>query len=326
MRERLRQYVDGLFAQRRQTQQTQELHDEILQNTFDRYDDAVAHGSSPEAAYQAAVDSIGDLGPILNDDAPRGRWHIAVAIGLYIVSVIPPIVGGELGGFGDLLGPSLMFVLAALATGLLLCGGRTAEPALRRRQWLRALAVMLYILCVTPTILTSDSGAALQTVGVCLMFLLAAGATVLIILSAGGQRAAAAAGTPGENAAPAPAPKPPVPARPRGWQIGTVLYWLTAVLLFFAGSGLGLWQYAWIVFPLFGALSDVITGCVRMAKGGSGGLRAATGLLWMAVLVVYVYLTVTTGGWLVTWLVFPIGAALRGVLSGFWELFRGGVR
>ena len=330
MREKLKQYVDRLFVQRRQTQQTQELHDEILQNSFDRYDDAVARGLSPEEAYRTAVDGIGDLEPILREGAPAGsRWNIAVAVCLYIISVIPPIIGGELGGFGELLGPSLMFLLAAAATALLLGGGRAATPELGRRRRLRALAIALYILCVIPTILTSDSGAVLQTAGTCLMFLIAAGATMLIILSAGkrptvpAEESAAQPDSPRNAADTASAPAQ-APKKSLAWQIGTPLYWIAAALLFFAGCFFGLWRYAWLVFPLFGALSDLIVGCVRMAKGGRGGLRALTGLLWLALLVFYVFLTERTGAWLVTWLVFPIGAALRGVLSGIFELIGGG--
>ena len=327
MREKLRQYVDGLFAQGRRTQQAQELHDEILQNSFDRYDDAVARGLSPEEAYQAAVDGIGDLNPILHDGAPGGsRWHIAVAVGLYITSVIPPIICGELGGFFDLLGPSLMFLFVAAATGLLLCGGRVADSELRHKRRLRALAIMLYILCVVPTILTSEGSAALQTVGTCLMFLIAAAATVLIVLSAGKRTAASNDKETTDDSAPKPAAPAPAPKKSLAWQIGTPLYWIAAALLFFAGCSFGLWMYAWLVFPLFGALSDIIVGCVRMAKGGRGGLRAMSGLLWLAILVGYVYLTVVTGAWLVTWLLFPIGAALRGVLSGIYELVKGGVK
>lgn len=129
MREKLKQYVDRLFVQKKQTEQMRELHDEILQNSFDRYDDEIARGKSPEEAYRAAVDGIGDLDPILCDDTPSGsRRNVALAVGLYIVSVIPAIIGGELGRFGDLLGPSLMFVLIAVATGLLVGGGRAPTP------------------------------------------------------------------------------------------------------------------------------------------------------------------------------------------------------
>lgn len=320
MREKLKQYVDRLFVQKKQTEQMRELHDEILQNSFDRYDDEIVRGKSPEEAYRAAVDGIGDLAPILCDDMAGGsRRNVALAVGLYIVSVIPAIIGGELGRFGDLLGPSLMFVFIAVATGLLVGGGRAPTPEKRRSRRLRALAIMLYILCVVPTILTGESGTVLTTLGVCLMFLMIAAATVLLVLSAGKRRPQEAEqAEPSERSA-----CPQTPKKSLAWQIGTPLYWVTAALLFFVGCNAGLWMYAWIVFPLFGALSDLIIGCVRMAKGGRGGLRAATGLLWLALLVGYVFLTERTNAWLVTWLIFPIGAALRGVLSGIFELVKG---
>lgn len=259
MREKLKQYVDRLFVQKKQTEQMRELHDEILQNSFDRYDDEIARGKSPEEAYRAAVDGIGDLAPILCDDMAGGsRRNVALAVGLYIVSVIPAIIGGELGRFGDLLGPSLMFLMIAAAT-------------------------------------------------------------VLLVLSAGKRRPQEAEqAEPSERSA-----CPQTPKKSLAWQIGTPIYWVTAALLFFVGCNAGLWMYAWLVFPLFGALSDLIIGCVRMAKGGRGGLRAATGLLWLALLVGYVFLTERTNARLVTWLIFPIGAALRGVLSGIFELVKG---
>ena len=321
MREKLEQYVDGLFVQKRQTRQMQELHDEILQNSFDRYDDAIARGQSPEEAYRAAVDGIGDLEPIFGSDAPSaGRWNVAVAVVLYITSIIPPIILSEFGGFFDLLGAALMFVFAAVATGLLVGGGRAPTPEKQKTRTMRALAIMLYILCVVPPILTSNGGVFLTNVGVCLMFLMIAAATSLIILSSGKGGNAVQAEKTEAPAAPTP---PPAPQKSLAWRIGTPLYWIIAAMLFFAGCNLGLWMYAWIVFPLFSALEHLIVGCIRMAKGGHGGLRAATGLLWLALLTVYVYLNERTGAWLVTWLVFPIGAALRGILSGIFELVKG---
>lgn len=324
MREKLEQYVNGLFVQKRQTRQMQELHDEILQNSFDRYDDAIARGQSPEEAYRAAVDGIGDLEPIFGADAPSGsRWNVAVAVVLYITSIIPPIIFSEFGGFFDLLGAALLFVFAAVATGLLVGGGRAPTTEQQKKRRMRALAIMLYILCVVPPILTSDGGVVLTTVGACLMFLIIAAATGLIILSAGRGGSTSQAAQAETAEAPAAPTPPPAPQKPLAWRIGTPLYWIIAAMLFFAGCNLGLWMYAWIVFPLFSALEDVIVGCVRMAKGGRGGLRAASGLLWLALLTVYVFLNERTGAWLVTWLVFPIGAALRGVMSGIFELVKG---
>lgn len=315
MKEKLRQYIDGLFAKEQATRQTMELRDEILQNSLDRYDDAVARGKSPEEAYRIAVDGIGDFAPILHTDRARDSrrgMRVAAAVSLFVLSVIPPVIGGTVGGFGVLLGPSLMFVLAALGVGLLIGGERG-----NKKRRLTAFSVMLYIICVIPTILTSESGAVGQTIGVCLMFLLAAAATGCLILAVGAKRTPAP-----PDASPADAPQaaePPSLAR----TTLTPLYWLIAVGLFVAGNCAGLWLYAWLVFPLFGALGDIVRGCVGIGRRERAARRIASGFLWLAVLIAFVYLTEQTGAWYATWLVFPIGGALSGVLGGIFDLIGG---
>lgn len=62
MREELIQYVKLLFAG---NPGTEEIQEEILQNTLDRYDDLIAQGSAPEKAYRLAISGIGDIEEIL---------------------------------------------------------------------------------------------------------------------------------------------------------------------------------------------------------------------------------------------------------------------
>ncbi len=62
MREQLIQYVQLLFAGAQDCEDTKQ---EILQNTLDRYDDLIADGKSPEAAYRLAIMGIGDINEIL---------------------------------------------------------------------------------------------------------------------------------------------------------------------------------------------------------------------------------------------------------------------
>lgn len=63
MREQLVNYVELLFAG---APDSNEIKQEILQNTLDRYDDLLAQGKSPEAAYRLAISGIGDISEILN--------------------------------------------------------------------------------------------------------------------------------------------------------------------------------------------------------------------------------------------------------------------
>jgi len=58
MREQLIQYVELLFAGARDCE---DIKQEILQNTLDRYDDLIAEGKVPEAAYRLAITGIGDI-------------------------------------------------------------------------------------------------------------------------------------------------------------------------------------------------------------------------------------------------------------------------
>lgn len=62
MRNELIQYVKLLFAG---NPGTEEIQEEILQNTLERYDDLISQGSAPEKAYRLAISGIGDIEEIL---------------------------------------------------------------------------------------------------------------------------------------------------------------------------------------------------------------------------------------------------------------------
>ena len=136
MREQLTQYVNLLFAG---AQDADEIRAEILQNTLERYDDLIAQGKSPEAAYRLAISGIGDISEILGtphmptaphtsdnvqpiqpetaDDIKRKKTR-AIAIALYILCALPLIILSDLGL--DNLGLCLTLALVAFATYLIM--------------------------------------------------------------------------------------------------------------------------------------------------------------------------------------------------------------
>ena len=137
MRERLIQYVELLFAG---ANDAGEIKQEILQNTLDRYDDLIDQGKSPDAAYRLAISGIGDINEILNStcqpdsqtasdnqpvqpevDSNRSKNLRAIAIALYILSIVPVLV------FESNIGISLMFVIVAIATALIIIAGRSSR-------------------------------------------------------------------------------------------------------------------------------------------------------------------------------------------------------
>ena len=136
MREQLIQYVNLLFAG---AADCEDIKQEILQNTLDRFDDLVSQGKQPEAAYRLAISGIGDINEILGsvprtnslpsyepiqevkpeteEDIKRKKIR-AVAIAIYILCAIPLIILCEFGA--ETLGLCLTLALVACATYLML--------------------------------------------------------------------------------------------------------------------------------------------------------------------------------------------------------------
>ena len=137
MRDQLIQYVELLFAG---AKDSDDIKQEILQNTLDRYDDLIAEGKVPEAAYRLAITGIGDLSEILgtgrqpeaapprptiadqtaakDTDTPGKKLGRAIAVGLYILCALPLIVSSEYGW--DIMGLCCTLVIVAVATVIMI--------------------------------------------------------------------------------------------------------------------------------------------------------------------------------------------------------------
>ena len=149
MENKLRAYMDHLFRDVKPTRKSVELKEEILQNLVDKYHDMIAEGRTPEAAYNIAVASIGDMDELLaglhgapsSESLPatkealdNGRRKsavlISVAVMMYIMSVLPPILLSDT-VFENKLAPALMFIMIAVATALLIYNNLT-KPRYQR--------------------------------------------------------------------------------------------------------------------------------------------------------------------------------------------------
>lgn len=149
MREQLIQYVSLLFAG---APQSDDIRQEILQNTLDRYDDLIAQGKPPEAAYRLAISGIGDINEILGAEPAGGvsraaatarertaedpskekeqKLVSAFATAFYILCPVPLFI------LQDEIGLSMMCLLIAAATALLIIRGKDkpGEDARREEQ------------------------------------------------------------------------------------------------------------------------------------------------------------------------------------------------
>lgn len=161
MKAKLKEYIDTIFADAEHraphNKQLSELKEEMLRNLDDKYDDLIASGKSPAAAYNIAIAGVGDISDLLeslilaDDDTPvtpagaksqnarnltpeeeetvrrwRGRKAVitSVSVALYILSVVPCLLTEHV------MGPVLMFFMIAVATALLIYMG-LSKPKFR---------------------------------------------------------------------------------------------------------------------------------------------------------------------------------------------------
>jgi hypothetical protein len=136
MNNRLREYIDNLFATAPSNMKAVEVKEEILQNLTDKYNDLIAEGKSEDVAFNIAVASIGDVSDLIRElqglpqqynkiseenDKQKQRTALmtAIAIGLYIFSPVPVIL------LQNEIGIVFLFVFIAIATGILVFNGIT---------------------------------------------------------------------------------------------------------------------------------------------------------------------------------------------------------
>lgn len=130
MKNKLRAYIDNLFADAPKTRKAFELREELLSNLNAKYDDLIGRGYSEEEAYQAAVSGIGDVSELISalgggdpfggpteQERKKSATMVAVAVMLYILAIVPVIL------FHNLAGVVSLFVFAAVATGILVYNG-----------------------------------------------------------------------------------------------------------------------------------------------------------------------------------------------------------
>ncbi len=167
MKTKLKEYIDTIFAdaERRApyNQRVRELKEEMLQNLNDRYDDLVAKGKTPAAAYNIAVAGVGDVSELLDSvvgdtqgsagpsaaaETPppkpskrpltpeeqetvrrykeKSAIIMTASVAMYILCWLPMVILSQiLGDFGSTVGLTIMFVMIAVATCLIIYNSMT---------------------------------------------------------------------------------------------------------------------------------------------------------------------------------------------------------
>lgn len=135
MEEKLREYVNGLFASVPGSERAFSVKSETLGKLMLIYQSYIAEGKGENEAYALAVSSLGDVGIILDKaraieiDEPieakkRSGIFIAAAVALYILCPIPVIL------LQNEVGVVLLLLFVAIATGLLIFNAVTRKRSL----------------------------------------------------------------------------------------------------------------------------------------------------------------------------------------------------
>lgn len=267
MREQLIQYVELLFAG---ATDSEDIKQEILQNTLDRYDDLIAAGKVPEAAYRLAIAGIGDINEILGTNIPS-----------YVVS------------------------------------RPTTEPDdgdTPTKKLLRAIAVGLYILCPLPLIVLGDIG--MGNLGLCATLAIVAVATVLIMLGA-------------KKEPPEKQKKEDSPRSELSKSLGGLIWAVGLGIYFLVSFSTNHWHITWVIFPILGALEDLVKALVRNYEAQHNDFifpnkqRVRKGikkLIWAVGIAIYFILGFATGAWYYIWLLIPILGAVQGLTMAIMDL------
>ena len=276
MREQLIQYVNLLFAG---NGDVEDIKQEILQNTLDRYDDLIAQGKLAEEAYRQAIAGIGDVNEIINGKAApdfveenRGpvyapmpefegtapavsRMMRAIAIFLYIISPVPLFLF-SITNWTEV-GLCCLLVIVAAATALLILFKKSGAP-LTMYRITRAAAVFLYIISPAPLFLFSIMNWA--EVGLCFLLVIVAAATVLLILFKKPDDVNEYTQSSTQSA------RKDNPRKQLKKSVGSLISTIGLVAYFVISFSTGAWFITWLIFPIIGAVKGVVNSCIDLKE------------------------------------------------------------
>lgn len=261
MREQLIQYVTLLFAGAENCEDTKQ---EILQNTLDRYDDLIAEGKTPEAAYRLAITGIGDINEILGRketvlpavpeaapqkeagrDTPTKKLLRAIAVGLYILCPLPLIVLREMGM--DVLGLCGLLCFVAVATVLIILGAKKPGSSSRaekeddepKSELGKSISSLIWAIGLAVYLIVSFLTMAWHVTWVIFPILAAINALVCALI-------------PAETANPVQKnERLKKSVNSMIWAIGLAVYFIIS----FATMA---WYITWVIFPIIGAVQGLV--------------------------------------------------------------------
>ena len=262
MEKKIREYIELIFADAPDCAQTREMKEEMFANVCDRYDDLIKEGKSESAAYNISISGIGDISELIDS--------------------IKAEQGAKFDSDFDNPYTDPAFKRSAKVTF-------TAEEKAEiekyrvRRGIMNSVAVSLYILCWVPLVLLASladvwgwNSDAAGTLGLGIMMLMVAAATVLMIMKSSikpmclkGVKASVYSDDDDDDDDDEDNKKSKKKntkrRNPALQAISSLLWTLTVVVYLLLGFLLGAWHPGWIVFIITVAVDNIVEAIFELA-------------------------------------------------------------
>jgi len=144
---RIRTYIERAFADAPKSKKSTELQEELISNMIEKYNDQLKLGKTEEEAYTAVIAGLGDIGELVDglrdrqvlsqptaEERKKSALLIAVAVGLFILSPVLLIVFAVMAQ--PIVGVSLMLVMIAIGTGLLIYNAESKPAYVKEEETL----------------------------------------------------------------------------------------------------------------------------------------------------------------------------------------------
>ena len=276
--------TDEVFAGTPNTPSALALKAEILENLAAKYDDLLAQGVGEEEAIGRVVDSIGDIDELFGTSdssapvdpsavaptSPKPRQPyaaekvqkgktvqktmIAVAVALYILSILCPILGGM--GDGEMSSVAAMFGIMGLSTAMIVGSGFRLPWNNPKGMILLALGVGCFIWSFVPMFLLEKVN---EGLAISMMFGGWAIAILLIIFSTNFKRKGLPTSD-GRQIVVEPARTDKLPPDVEGVYnpISTILLVVTLLVYLGISFATGGWAYTWLIWIIYGCVCDIV--------------------------------------------------------------------
>lgn len=137
---KLQHHLTLLFANVPKSRKASELKQELLSNMLERYKDCIEQGKNADEAYRMTIESLGNTDELISSITPDENLqdkinsykklkarNISISVGLYFLAVASLIgiaslsaISGRNEEIGGIIGLLTMFILSAIATGLII--------------------------------------------------------------------------------------------------------------------------------------------------------------------------------------------------------------